>query len=82
VSDIVCVPFNPLSRMVTVPSRLPNFVGVKVMSTSQVSEGASRLPQVLVWAKSPLLLRLFVCKSFKPTFENGMSAAPLVVSRI
>jgi hypothetical protein len=42
-----------LSVIVRVPVRAPVVVGVKVTLTVQVAPGASVVPQVFVWAKSP-----------------------------
>ena len=45
-----------LSATVTVAERLPTAVGVKVTLMVQLPLAATELPQVLVWAKSPVLV--------------------------
>ena|ERR1035441_6629601 len=46
-----------LSTMVSLPVRVPGWVGVKVTLTVQLAPGAS-VEQALVWAKSPLVVTL------------------------
>src|SRR5579863_128423 len=79
VKDIFCVPLRPLSVMTTPPSANPSLVGVKVIWILQLNDGARRLPQLLVWANSPLLVMLWMFRSFSPMFANGMFTGALVV---
>jgi hypothetical protein len=48
--------FAALSVSVSVPVRLPVAVGVKVTLIVQLAPGATEPAQVLVWAKSPVVL--------------------------
>ena len=52
----ICVP--ALSVTVSVPFRAPATVGVNVTLIVQFEFAASEVPQVLVWAKSPVVLTL------------------------
>ena len=68
-----------LSVMLTVPVRVPVCVGVKVTLMMQLAPLASELPQVLVWAKSPLATMLVTLKDVVPAFVNVTLCAALVV---
>ena len=57
VSETVCGLLLALSVIDSVPLRLPVALGVKVTLMVQLAPGASELGQVLVWAKSPLVLK-------------------------
>ena len=57
---VVCGLLLALSLTVRVPLRAPTTVGVKVTLTVHLPLLASELPQVLVWAKSPLAAMLVI----------------------
>ena len=52
-SKTVCGLPGALSLIDNVPVRVPAFVGLKVTLIVQDAPGATELPHVLVWAKSP-----------------------------
>lgn len=56
VSATVCGLPEALSAMLSNPPRIPAAVGVKVMLILQLARPATALPQLLVAAKSPLVV--------------------------
>lgn len=56
----VCGLFVALSVMVRVPVRVPTTVGVNVVFIVHLLPAATELPQVLVWAKSPVTVTLVI----------------------
>src|ERR1700676_751942 len=67
--------------IVTVPKRVPARVGVKVTVTVQEPPPATVLPQVLVWAKSPVICTLLTVSVVLPKFLTvkvcGVSGTPI-----
>jgi hypothetical protein len=75
--DTVCGFPTALSLIISVPIRVLVAVGVNVMLKAQLADGAraaGRVPQVFVWAKSPLFVPTIVI----PVMVKGPS--PLFVS--
>jgi len=68
-----------LSVMLTVPVSVPPVVGVKVTLMAQLAPAATEPSQVLVWAKSPLAVRLVIVSVASPVFFNVMVWGGLVV---
>jgi len=64
---------------VTVPVREPRAVGVNVTFTAQLAPTASEVPQVLVWAKSPLTGTPVIVTGRSPELVNVIACAALVV---
>src|ERR1700722_4850982 len=52
--------------MLTKPLREPSVVGLNVTLTAQLAPAATVVPQVLVWAKSPVTWILDICSSAVP----------------
>jgi hypothetical protein len=75
----VCGLPEALSVMVNVPLRVPFAVGVKRMVTTQFAAAASVAPQVLVWAKSPVIEILLIVRVAVPEFVTVTVCALLVV---
>ena len=48
--------------MLMAPVRVPAALGVKVTLRVQEAPGFTALPQLLVWAKSPLMVMLVISK--------------------
>jgi hypothetical protein len=71
-----------LSVMLRVPVRLPDAVGVNVTLMVQFAPAATELPQVLVWAKSPLAETLVRFSEALPVLESVTDCAALVVPTI
>jgi hypothetical protein len=67
-----------LSLMMSVPVRVPAVVGVKVTLMVQVDPTASVLPQVLVCAKSPLMLIPVTVRLAVPELLNVTALAAVV----
>jgi len=59
-----------VSVTVSVPVRLPVAVGVKIIETLQLAPAASEVPQVLVCAKSPEMVRLVMFNPTVPVFVS------------
>jgi hypothetical protein len=68
-----------LSLMVTVPVRVPIVVGVKLTVIAQLALTASDVPQVLVWAKSPLATMLVIVSVAVPVLVSVIVCGTLVV---
>src|SRR5260370_9051623 len=71
-----------LSVMLRVPVRLPDAVGVNVTLMVQLAPAATELPQVLVWAKSPLAETLVRFSEALPVLESVTDCAALVVPTV
>jgi hypothetical protein len=56
--------------IVIVPVRVPVVVGVKVTMIVQVVPLGTALPQVLVWAKSPVATMLVMLKGWLPAASS------------
>src|SRR5258708_9997162 len=67
-----------LSVMLRVPVRLPDAVGVNVTLMVQFAPAATELPQVLVWAKSPLAETAVRVSEALPVLGSGTDCAALV----
>ncbi len=74
----VCGLLLALSVMVRTPVRVPVAVGVKVTRIEQFAPGATELPQVLVWAKSPLVTMLAIVSGALPVLVSRTVLAALV----
>jgi hypothetical protein len=77
----VCVvPATPplLSVMVRVAVSEPPAVGVKVTLIVQLAPAATLLPQLLVWAKFPLLVMLATARAMFPVLDSVTACALLV----
>src|SRR5581483_2175306 len=68
-----------LSRILSVPVRVPVAVGSKVTLMVQLAPAPTELPQVLVCAKSPLVPMLVMLKEAVPVFLRVTGRAELVV---
>src|SRR5438093_13717308 len=66
-----------LSLRVTIPVRVPPAVGLKLTLTVQLPLEVSVAPQVLVSAKSPLILRLLMFRVTLPVFLTVIVCATL-----
>ena len=64
----VCVAGLALSVMVTAPVLVPAAVGLKVTLRVQLAPAATLEPQVLVWEKLPLNLKLVIVRLALPVF--------------
>jgi hypothetical protein len=71
-----------LSVMLRVPVRVPDAVGVNVTLMVQLAPAATELPQVLVWAKSPLAEMLVRLSEALPVLESVTDCAALVVPTV
>src|SRR5260370_4537233 len=71
-----------LSVMLRVPVRLRDAVGVNVTLMVQFALAATELPQVLVWAKSPLAETLVRFSEALPVLESVTDCAALVVPTV
>jgi hypothetical protein len=56
----VCGLLFPLSVIVSVPVRVPTMVGVNVTLIVHLAPAANEVPQLLVWAKSPVVEMLLM----------------------
>src|ERR1700678_200882 len=65
--------------MVIDPERVPPVVGVKVTANVQVLAAARLVPQVLVWAKSPLAATDEIVSAELPMFRSRTDCAALSV---
>lgn len=79
-SATVCGLFEPLSLTESVPVRDPIWVGVNVTSILQLFPGANVLPQVLVCAKSPLVVMLVMSSVTLPPLVSVAVFALLVAA--
>jgi hypothetical protein len=70
---------TPLSVTVTVPLRDPVVVGLKVTVIGQLAPAARVVPQVLVWAKSPLAVIDVIVSSSVPVLLSVTVCGVLVV---
>jgi hypothetical protein len=64
----VCVAGLALSVMVKAPVLVPAAVGLKVTLRVQLAPAATLEPQVLVWEKLPLNLKLVIVRPALPVF--------------
>src|SRR5260370_710195 len=71
-----------LSVMLRVPVRLPDAVGVNGTLMVQFAPAATELPQVLVWAKSPLAETPVRFSEALPVLESVTDCAALVVPTV
>jgi hypothetical protein len=65
--------------MLTVPVRVPVVVGLKVTLMVQLAPAARVDPQLLLWAKSPLIATLLIVKLVDPVLVRVEVCAALVV---
>ena len=74
-----------MSAIVSVPVLAPVAVGLKVTLIAQFAPAATEVPQVLVWAKSPLfdpvMVMLVMFSVPLPVFESVTFCAVLVEPR-
>jgi hypothetical protein len=70
------------SVIVTVPLLDPPAEGPKVTLTRQLAPAASELPQVFVWAKSPLAAILVMVRAALPVLESVTVWPELVVPTV
>ena len=68
-----------MSVIVTAPVRVPEAVGVKMALRAQCVPAATELPQVLVWAKSPLAAMLVTLNVALPVFDRVTACGELAV---
>jgi hypothetical protein len=68
-----------LSLTVSRPVRVPVAVGLNVTDILQVAFGASVAPQLLVWTKSPEIVKPSIASVAVPVFFKFTDFAPLVV---
>lgn len=68
-----------LSLMVMAPLRVPAAVGPKTTRIAQLAELAKPLPQLLVWAKSPVAAMLVMVKGAVPVLVSVTVCEVLVV---
>ena len=71
-----------LSVMLKLPVRVPDAVGVNETLMVQLAPAATELPQVLVWAKSPLAETLVRFSEALPVLESVTDCAALVVPTV
>lgn len=69
---------SALSVIVTLPVLVPACVGVNVTLMVQLALDAIELPQVLLWAKSPLAAMPLTLKAAEPKFVSVMLFEALV----
>jgi hypothetical protein len=74
--------FAALSVSVSVPVRLPVAVGVKVTLIVQLAPGATEPAQVLVWAKSPVVLRSSGVRAPLPPLFRVMVSGELAIDTV
>ena len=55
---------------VRVPVRLPRAVGANVTLTEQVAPAPRVLPQLLLWLKSPVMVKLVIVSAVPPVFDK------------
>jgi len=79
---ISCGLLGLLSVRVTAPVLVPVAVGVNVTLTEQFAPGRTLPPQVLVWAKSPLVATLDIVNGAPPVFVNVTVCGALVVPTV
>ena len=70
-----------MSVIVSVPVRDPAAVGVKVTLIEQFVPAATDVPQLLAWAKSPLVAMLVMLKAALPLFLNVTACGALVIMK-
>ena len=68
-----------LLAMDNVPVRVPDAVGVKVTLTVQEALAAMLAPQLLLWAKSPLVLTPEIEAAAEPVLVTVTDCAALVL---
>ena len=68
-----------LSATVSVPVRVPEVVGINVTLMVQLAPAATELPQLLVWAKSPLALMAVILRAALPELLSVTVCGALVV---
>jgi hypothetical protein len=78
-SVIFCGLVFALSVIVTIPVRDPAAVGVNVIEIVQLPRAATELPQVLVWAKSPVMVMLPTLKTTDELLLTVTDFAALVI---
>jgi hypothetical protein len=78
-SVIFCGLVFALSVIVTIPVRDPAAVGVNVIEIVQLPRAATELPQVLVWAKSPVMVMLPTLKTTDEPLLTVTDFAALVI---
>jgi hypothetical protein len=78
----VCGDPPALSVTVSVPVREPATVGVKVTAMVQLAPGATLVPQLLVWAKSPEAAIEVSVRATCPEFVRVTTWAAVVVPTV
>lgn len=73
------LPLRELSLMFREPVRLPVALGWKVMLMVQFAPAARLLPQLFVWAKSPVTVMLLMASAAVPLLVRVAICATLVV---
>src|SRR5260370_32185522 len=68
-----------VSLIVMYPALAPAAKGVKVTLIMQLELGARELPQLFVWAKSPLAIMLMRLRLELPVFVSVIACTTLVV---
>ena len=82
VREMMCGLPVALSVMVMAPVLVPVAVGVNVTLMVQLAPAATGVPQVVVWAKSPLGTILVMFSNAVPVFVSVTVRAALVVFTI
>ena len=77
----VCGLLLASSATLRVPDRLPTAVGVKVTLMVQLAPAPTELPQLLVCAKSPVVLMFEIVSTPPLEFDNVTACDVLVVPR-
>ena len=75
----ICGLLKALSVIVNEPVLLPDAVGVKVTLMVQVAPEARLVPQVLIWAKSPVVTMLVMVRVPEPVLLMVTDWGALVV---
>src|SRR5437899_400098 len=78
----VCGLPEVLSVARRLPVRVPDAVGENVTLMAQFPPTAKELPQLLVWAKSPLATMLLMARVAVPVFDSVTVCAALVVPTV
>jgi hypothetical protein len=74
-----CGPFCALSVITTLPPRDQTAAGVKVMLIEHGDPGATEVPHVFVWEKSPLITMLLMLRLDVPVLVRVIDCGELLV---
>lgn len=80
-SRTVCGPCGALPTSDSVPVRFPSAIGVKVAFTVQLVPAINDVPQLLVWAKSPVTVTLVRDRLASPVLVSVIVTGELVELR-